>query len=83
MKTGVNTSNCSIVLHKHTQTSSPGSLPDTTVRVRGIIKRLWQVVFVQAALSASVPYSVSLGEFLWETDGQVRKRVPDLRCLWT
>lgn len=48
---------------------------------REIMKRLWQVVFVQAALSASVPHSISLAEFLWESDGQVRKRVPDLRCL--
>lgn len=35
-----------------------------------IIKWLWQVVFVQAALSASVPHSDSLVEFLWDLMGR-------------
>lgn len=35
-----------------------------------IIKWLWQVVFAQAALSASVPHSASLVAFLWEMMGR-------------
>lgn len=42
---------------------------------------MWQVVFVQAALAASVPHSDSLVEFLRELMGRSGRRVPDLRCL--
>lgn len=55
-------------VYKHAQTSCPESLCDITVCV--IIKWLWQVVFAQAALAASVPYSASLVEFLWELMGR-------------
>lgn len=57
-------------VYKHTQTICPESPCDITVSVCVIIKWLWQVVFAQAALSASVPHSASLVAFLWEMMGR-------------
>ncbi len=51
-----------------THTSRPKSLCDIIVCVT--VKWLWQVVFAQTALSASVPHSASLVEFLWELMGR-------------
>lgn len=54
-------------IHKQAQTKAPR---DITAFVCVIIKWVWQVVFLPAALAASVPHSDSLAEFLRELMGR-------------